>query len=259
MDNEHRTAGYGGRIKQAMRDGPRPVDSVRGLARRLRESYEGLRGATYGGVRQYVEENVANPRMELLRSIADVLGVRWQWLAHDHGPMTEEAAITENVTAAERAALDAEMLANVESQVHAALVEELPRLASTLARTHSRIVGMMEQVVGAMAFHVRHTDTFRRHALDGGQAATDRLSGLERELKEAAVREIARALRGPADAFGVDLDGMSEDHFALYVDAMSPALSVLIMDPRRYLQTEDRNRLPPISALVKADTENDNA
>lgn len=51
--------------------------------------YPHLRGTSYGGVRQYVEGAVTHPRVELLRAMADVLGVRGDWLAFDEGPMTD--------------------------------------------------------------------------------------------------------------------------------------------------------------------------
>jgi transcriptional regulator with XRE-family HTH domain len=233
MPKKRRTSGYGGRIERAMREGPRPVDSVRGLARRLEADdspYRDLRGATYGGVRQYIEENVSRPRLELLRALADVLGVRADWLAFGEGRMTEHEALAERVTAEERAAIEREVLSNIESAVFGALVDELPRMRRGLQRTRTRLVGILDQVVSRVAFMSRQKEALIRHGLDSeGRAVTGHLYGLEQELKETAVREVARAVRGPAQALGVDLDELGEEHFALYVDAIATAIGVLIM------------------------------
>ncbi|MEX2531436.1 MAG: helix-turn-helix transcriptional regulator [Gemmatimonadota bacterium] len=83
------TAGYGARIARALERGPRPM-SARELARRVGELYPDLRGTSYGGIRQYAEGNIQRPRVDLLRAIADVLGVRAEWLAFDEDEMTED-------------------------------------------------------------------------------------------------------------------------------------------------------------------------
>jgi transcriptional regulator with XRE-family HTH domain len=88
MARQKRTDGYADRIKAALEMGPRPM-SVRELAKRLGEKHPQVRGVSYGGVRQYVEGKVANPRTEFLRALADVLGVRWQRIAYGEGPWTD--------------------------------------------------------------------------------------------------------------------------------------------------------------------------
>lgn len=85
---QKRTAGYAERLRWAMERGPKPM-SARALARALEGS--GIRGTSYGGVRQYVEGKVRNPRVELLRAFADQLGVRGDWLAFGEGEPTEAA------------------------------------------------------------------------------------------------------------------------------------------------------------------------
>lgn len=92
MTKKRRTDGYGRRIREAMERGPRPIGSVRGLHRRVEDhqAYKDLRGTSYGGIRQYVAGNIARPRTELLRALADVLGVTYDWLAYGDGAMTEE-------------------------------------------------------------------------------------------------------------------------------------------------------------------------
>lgn len=89
MARQKPTSGYDQRIRAALERGPLPL-SVRELARRIQAKYPLLRGSSYGGVRQYVEGSVRNPRIELLRAMADVLRVRPDWLSFDNGAMTEQ-------------------------------------------------------------------------------------------------------------------------------------------------------------------------
>lgn len=84
------TSGYAERLNEALEQGPRPM-SIRKLGRKMDEEYGDLRGATYGGVRQYVAGKVKSPRIELLRAMANVLEVRADWLAFGKGAMTETA------------------------------------------------------------------------------------------------------------------------------------------------------------------------
>jgi transcriptional regulator with XRE-family HTH domain len=87
MPKKRKTDGYSERLQLALEVGPEAM-SVRQLARAVADKYPDLRGASYAGVRQYVEGNVRSPRVELLRAMADVLGVRPEWLAHNDGAMT---------------------------------------------------------------------------------------------------------------------------------------------------------------------------
>lgn len=113
------TTGYGDRLREAL--GDRSM-SVRQLAGAVRERYPGLRGTSDGGVRQYVDGNVRNPRVELLRAFADVLGVRWQKIAHNEGAWTAEReelrGATEGATSGESRA-DALVRAGMESLLEA--------------------------------------------------------------------------------------------------------------------------------------------
>lgn len=91
MRQKPTSSGYQDRLAQALERGPRPM-SVRGLHQGLEDRFPDLRGTSYGGVRHYVEGKVTSPRVELLRAMAEVLGVRPDWLAFGEGPMTEEEA-----------------------------------------------------------------------------------------------------------------------------------------------------------------------
>lgn len=85
--------GYDRRLREALRDGPRPM-TMRQFVSELQHMYPHLRGTSYGGVREYLEGNVMNPRTDLLHAMADVLGVRREWLSEGLGARTvaEEAA-----------------------------------------------------------------------------------------------------------------------------------------------------------------------
>jgi hypothetical protein len=91
MPKKRRTDGYAERLQLALEVGPEAM-SVRQLARTVAKRHPDLRGASYAGVRQYVEGNVRSPRIELLRAMAGTLDVRHEWLAFNDGPMTEAAA-----------------------------------------------------------------------------------------------------------------------------------------------------------------------
>jgi len=83
------TTGYSQRLQKALTEGPRPM-SVRQLGREVVASGYRGRGASYGGIRQYVDGGVQHPRPELLEAISRTLGVRNDWLAWGEGAMTED-------------------------------------------------------------------------------------------------------------------------------------------------------------------------
>ena len=66
--------------------------SLRGLGGKLRKAYPKLRGAREGSLRRYANGTVVNPNNLVLRGVAEVLGVRADWLMFDQGGMTGEPA-----------------------------------------------------------------------------------------------------------------------------------------------------------------------
>jgi transcriptional regulator with XRE-family HTH domain len=94
MPKRRKTDGYAERLRLALESGPHAM-GIRQLGRALEAAHPDLRGASYAGVRQYVEGKVRSPRVELLRAMAAVLGVRHEWLAFDEGAMTEVEAEAE--------------------------------------------------------------------------------------------------------------------------------------------------------------------
>ena len=225
------TDGFDQRLRKAMNHGPRPA-SIRRLAERLQEAYPNLRGSSYGGVRYYYEGGPehSEPRMELLRAMSDVLGVRPEWLAYGEGAMTRDEQLAQEASEEARAALETGAFRELVRQVEAALTEEIPRLRSGLTRTRNRIAGLIEILTARPDFHLRHRDLV---AFDRLPNKTGRVFSVEADFKEAAVREAARAIKAPAEELGVDLDGLSEAHFDLYVDAQCSALAVLLARPQR--------------------------
>lgn len=229
------TAGYEARIRLALNRGPRPM-SVRGLQKELEKRFPDLRGTSYGGVRLYTEDNnVRNPRVELLRAFAEVLEVRADWLAFDEGEMTEAEQAAADLVAPESWVMKADPRTGFDQGMIEALADELPRVKGGLVRTIHRIVGLLEEMPATVL-------------LDTAPEAIETLLGggvrerhaMERHLKEGGLRAVARAIRAPADVLGIDLDEIPEDDFALYVDSMAVTLSVLATGRRR----ADRNADP---------------
>jgi hypothetical protein len=97
MAQERVTDGYQERLQRALREGPNPM-SIRELGKALEAKGKKVpdpRGFTYGGIRQYMVPNkVKNPRLRVLRAAADILKVRFEYLAFNDGAMTvpEEVA-----------------------------------------------------------------------------------------------------------------------------------------------------------------------
>ena len=180
-----------------MRDGPQPADSVRGLARRIRQrkAYRTLRGASDGGIRQYVEGSVTSPRIELLRAIADVLGVRWEWLASAQGAMTEVEERTR--LAEERGVADA-LEAFVSGDYFAGLSDELGDDADRFLQ-------------GA-----RRVDLLR---------VWRRLSPGWRDVDLG--RAVANSIRAPIDTLGVSVASVPDDAFDDYLVSACSALTHL--------------------------------
>lgn len=64
--------------------------------RRVRDVSGGARGTSYGSVWAYANGRVSEPRPKVVEAMADVLGVRYEWLMTGRGPRTlTEAARAE--------------------------------------------------------------------------------------------------------------------------------------------------------------------
>lgn len=238
MGKKRRTDGYHLRLGEALREGPKPM-SVRGLGRDLSDAYPDIRGASYGGVRQYAAGRVLNPRMELLRAIADVLAVRWEWLAFDDGEMTDalEKARTEvsqqsDAAMAWMAYMDQasreqgayqEDLADAEEHVHPVLEtlgvpvtktgQLFPSWSAPLARVEHRFMPTRAPDLPSPT---------RRHPVSDPWAGSRVTQG-----------DIHLALRSFLDALHIDAAQMSTTTLDDYITVMVPVLLSLVPEHHR--------------------------
>lgn len=194
------TTGHEERIRLALERGPRPM-SVRALAKEMGRRFPDLRGTSYGGIRLYTEDSkVTNPRVELLRAIAEVLEVRPDWLAFGAGAPTEEE---------ERARLAAEAGEEPELDYRAEVVRHIKegfgngadrlfasRVTDTVViQTWRRFV---ERSLGELLFEMK------------GEAHLGLFIG--------------KALRAPFDAMQVDPVWFTDEAFEEYVLAVCTGL-----------------------------------
>lgn len=214
MARQKRTDGYGERLRLALEVGPRPM-GVRQLARAVSDTHPELRGASYGGVRQYVEGNIRNPRVELLRAIAGALEVRPEWLAFDDGPMT---AAEEEERKRPAIAPDPEQRERTRAAVFAAFGEETPALRAIGAGSVERLVlPAIEEVARWLG----------RTGLD--------LPGLEDEEGDQpghrryveAARMLGRAVMAPLEALRLEPEYWTQGAKAQWLAMMLPTLATL--------------------------------
>ena len=200
------TGGYAARIQVALSQGPRPM-SVRALAAELAEQYPDVRGTSYGGVRSYAEDRVQNPRIELLRAMAEVLGVRGDWLAFGEGERTE----------IEQAATAPELEAAAETERRFSMAEEaLQRIAEGAGPAGDRFLD-------AGLARVNVLTTWRRLLRDmWGRERPFQVQG-RAELEEA----LGRALVAPLEALRMDPATLSAEGLTEYVSAVAGALRTL--------------------------------
>lgn len=196
---QKRTTGYERRIARALEQGPKPM-SVRQLAKELAEAYPDVRGATYGGVRHYMTGTVANPSPELLRAIADVLGVRFEFLAYGEGAMTAEAEQVRSTAATPEEDEDWRSQPEV-----AAMIEEWPALAD-------------EAPDGANAL------TILIQLFNAYRVFDPKLPWSNEEDVVDLARRLTRAMRAPLDALGIQREQLWMTEELPYLLNMSAAL-----------------------------------
>lgn len=200
-----------------MADGSDRLDGIEDVARRLREALgersitwfqgeleaAGVGGSKYSNVQRYVAgKGKSAPPLEWIEGAARTLGVRAAWLAFEDGAMTaaEEAQWAE--------AADA-------SRAAAPAVEDL--LAPRLRR---RVL----EGIGLPPWDVERGASLVPSWVAPLAEVWLRLVGAEAPHPEAA---IGRALRGPIEALGIDVEELEAPELADYVLAMVPALLVL--------------------------------
>lgn len=238
---ERRTEGYQGRLLTALRVGPRPM-SVRQLAEEFRRlKTEGLvaadlRGSTYGGLRQYAEGRVTNPRVELLREIAAVLEVRGEWLAFDSGPMLEGEAVAEKggtgaaAAGAARSGTPPDMQdpSPTAQQIEAALLEGLPGLREA---NHASWYAVGE------LYEALSTSPLRLSQIGAGMKAFAESKGSAPQIMQAVqlgfAREAGSLVGAAAREAGVDLTTLNRWFLNRYIQTTAQALAMLFVAPHR--------------------------
>ncbi|MEX1258202.1 MAG: hypothetical protein WEG36_11345 [Gemmatimonadota bacterium] len=193
MVRQRGTKGYADRLAQALARGPRPM-SVRALTKAMHDQYEGLRGTSYGGIRQYAEDKVRSPRIELLRAIADVLGIRWEWLAFNEGKMTEK-----------------------EQQISDLVEDGVARDADVEAAEglEEAIAGVREGF-GEGAERLLDTAVRRAVILHSWQCLTSTVSDASDTTNRALACRLGEVLAAAPRIFGVDLDSLPDDSLTDY-------------------------------------------
>ncbi len=189
--------------------------------------YPDLRGTSYGGVRQYAEGKVANPRAELLRAMADVLGVRQDWLAFNQGPMTEAEAARERDAQAVVSRASPNDLSATGDQIERGLAAGLPFLRdgagpttwSALAQLHGRY---SLRVAAKRLAAVR---------LDSVGIDEDELRKRHQELEVDLAKETGIMVGLAARAAGVDLKQVSHWQREAYIESVCHALQLLFVEP----------------------------
>jgi transcriptional regulator with XRE-family HTH domain len=213
MGRKKRTDGYGERLRMALEIGPRPM-GVRQLARAVADAHPDLRGASYGGVRQYVEGKIRNPRAELLRAIAGVLDVRPEWLAFDDGPMT---AAEEEERKRPAITPDPEQIQRTRMAVFEAFRDETPGLRligiDAVDRFLLPAVDQVAQWLGPAGLNLPF------HDQEGEQ------DGHQRYVE--AARLLGRAAVAPLQTLRLEPEHWTYGAKAQYLAAMIPTLATL--------------------------------
>lgn len=220
MSDQKPTDGYADRLKEARQWGPKPM-SVRELAREVRAKYKDLRGASYGGIRQYADGAIASPRIDLLKAIAHVLQVRPEWLAFGNGTMTEAAEVAARASSGAVAAVgDPGGFMAPAEDVQRAFVEGLPVLKSgASAATWQAIADLY--------------DAFFDFDLDRVSKSMRDRKGAARQLQVQVAKETTSMIAAAATAGGIDLEAVSRWQLERYVHLTVQAISMLLVQPHR--------------------------
>jgi hypothetical protein len=253
------TDGYTDRLGRALREGPRPT-SVRGLAEALKghPQHKHVRGATYGGVRQYAEGSVRSPRVELLKAMAEVLGVRADWLAYDRGPMTEDEAHARSRVG--------EVSDATAAQTQGSPIT--PELKNALRFKFDVLRGLGFSTPEEPEMPPEREPAYRMTPEESSELLDSwakrvnlghvphwvaPLAEVQRRYKEPELNpeSIGSALRGPLDALGIDISSGLAPEFRVrdwlndYITAMTPVLLSLAAAPRpERLHNEERRDTP---------------
>jgi len=224
-DEQPVTLGYRERLEEARR---RAGVSVHGLHKALREKFPDLRGTSYAGVRHYFDDPPRRPRLELLRAMAEVLGVRYERLAFDQGPWTREEE------ADDRLAHDAtaRTLFGVQRGGTAGLLDSVTRgVAKGMGVPPPPSTGVYR--TPSWLSSAVHLWSSARHAAFRSSSEMDEVDGVRfREGpivdEERVAQEVGAALAAPLGALGLSPEDLTEFELRNYVFAMVAALAPVI-------------------------------
>jgi hypothetical protein len=218
---ENPTTGYADRLSEALQRGPHPM-SVRALARQIATAFPDLRGTSYGGIRQYAAGSVRRPRTELLQAIAEILGVRRDWLAFGEGAMTDKEENARQVS--DRVTEASSMAELVVAEVEAGFGSGGDRLLSI-------------SPVRAAISHSWRTILVSRYGERLWQGDAHRLGVA-----------LGRALRSGLDELSVGLDEVSDDALTEYAISVCQGLRHLAGErapPTPSIKGQDGRKEPP--------------
>ena len=150
--------------------------------RRVREASDGARGTSYGSIWAYANGRVSEPRPRVVRAMADVLGVTYEWLMTGRGPRTVAEAAREEGTGGRADDPDRKEIDRVARLIEAMDAEE-GRVPSPGPRSRH------DRVVQALVIDLLESDGL----------GLDRYA--EGEVRE-AVRLVSWLLTFPLDAVG---------------------------------------------------------
>lgn len=188
----------------------------------MKERLEGTdaRGYTHPAIKRYLDDR-AEPSLGFLRVAADVLGVRYPWLAVEQGAMTEEEEMERMAVAA---------MTVTASRIH--LSAPSPFEASGGRPGPEELRKILGPVLPSVMRALNLPPSASRSGWVGG------LNEIGRQLPDSlsgggtGTHPVAEALRVPIDAFGVKLDAMPDEVLDQYVFGMIPGLLVLAQEAR---------------------------
>lgn len=213
----------------------RNIPSLKDFWRTLGE--ENGCGVGYEAVRNYHYDR--DPPASYLARVVEVWPqYRLEWLVRGEEPPTHSeataAALSKSAINALRGELK-EMAASRRERMNAALSGEVPAMAQAEPVTRERVGRLVEVWRMDDAFFQRTaaelTGVTEEELKDVTAQRVVSTPSLAYAIQEAAVREVGRALRAPADAAGVDLTQLSPTHFDLYIESAAHALRTLLLRP----------------------------
>jgi transcriptional regulator with XRE-family HTH domain len=180
--------------------------------RRVREAAGGARGSSYGSVWAYVNGKVSEPRPAVVRAMAEVLDVTYDWLMTGKGPRTVEDAARDRRTEA----------ASPRPSVQRGSIDRVGRLLRAMEEARERMPPEAARLVGRNG---RVIEQLVIDLLESDGLGLDRYA--EGEVAE-ATRLVAWLLILPLDALGAQDLPDSRDRSESYLLSMAAAIRLAL-------------------------------